>query len=251
MGVGIIGGIIGIGVAGFLILIPLKDRNFVNDLQSRFFATTDSAVNGETKKLFNSYVVDKVLPGYSKCGDTIDKHCYAAPSFGSDPVSGLYQAWRQNKLETKLAEKYGIEFKYQKASRTWHLIAPGLGADGADIGADGHGLEQIFNSRSGARAAISSMLDDALDKETKSLSMMERYKVGRLLEEKYGIRRCIIFCGIKDSLADKAADQKIAAKLFITQRVIMPRSKILGTALECFLTPSCDPTNNSFHGYGS
>lgn len=239
IGGGSVGGILGIFIALFLTLVPLKIEHIVSNLQSRFFATSQDAVQSETQKLFERYVITRVLPGYKKCGTTIKKGCTAVVS-GSNPVSSLYKTWSQAKLENTLAEKYGIEFQ-AKANGHWVLKAPGLAAAGEDIGTDGSGLESKLVSRAGVRTSVASALDDALSKETKFTQVMTRYKFGRLLEEKYGVKRCIIFCGTKDSLADKVAAQKTAAKLFLTQRVIVPRTNSLGIALECLLS-DCDTT---------
>ena len=69
-----------------------------------------------------------------------------------------------------------------------------------------------------------------------------RFKIGRLLEEKYGIKRCIIFCGAKDALTDFPKEQKIAAQLYLVQRVLQPRSETYGLVLGCLLDPNCDAT---------
>lgn len=242
------GTIIGLMVAAFLLLIPLKIETMVNNLQSRFFATSENATQSETQSLFESYMITRVLPSYKSCGTTVSRHC-TVRNFGTNPISSLYRAWSQARLENTLADKYGIEFKYYSKGNSWHLKAPGLTSAGEDIGADGSGLGRLLTSRSEFRSALSIALDDALEKETKFTQVMTRYKIGRLLEEKYGIKRCLIFCGVKDPLADNIADQKIAAKLFLTQRVIYPRNNSLGIVLMClFNGDNCDATTTKTPG---
>lgn len=237
-GAGIGGGLAGIALMLFFLLIPLKIEHIVNNLESHFFSSSNSAIEQETQNMFERYMVKNVLPSYKNCGTTIDKNC-TVRVVGNGPVSHLYRTWANAKIENKLATNYGIEFKYHAPSKTWYLKAPGSNAGGDNIGPDGAGLESDFqrSNRAGMRAAI----NDALQNETRWKNVVVRYKVGRLLEEKYGIKRCIMFCGTRDQLADKVDAQKKSAQLYIVQRVITPRTASLGIVLECMLN-NCDPT---------
>lgn len=241
-----IGGGAAVGVAGtsvflFFLLLPLKIENVVTNLHDRFFGTADSAVQGETQTLFERYITEHVLPSYKSCGTTIDRHCSARIP-GDNTVSNLYRAWANARIETTLADKHGIEFKYYSKSGTWHLKAPGLSSDGVDIGADGSGLTRELNGRTEARKAIKAAVNDALEQETRWKKVMVRYKVGRLLEEKYGIKRCIVFCGTRDALADNLDAQRRAAELYLVQRVVSPHTESLGIVLECLMS-GCDATH--------
>jgi murein DD-endopeptidase MepM/ murein hydrolase activator NlpD len=238
IGAGIGGGLAGIALMLFFLLIPLKIEHIVNNLESHFFSSSNSAIGQETQNMFERYMVRNVLPSYKNCGTTIDKNC-AARVVGNGPVSHLYRTWANARIENKLATNYGIEFKYRAASKTWYLKAPGSNAAGDNIGPDGTGLGSDFqrSDRAGMRAAI----NDALQNETRWKNVVVRYKVGRLLEEKYGIKRCIMFCGTRDQLAGKVDSQKKSAQLYIVQRVITPRTASLGIVLECMLN-NCDPT---------
>src|ERR1700722_14736702 len=46
-----VGGIFGVGIFVFLSLIPLKIENIVNSLQTRFFSTSENAMENETQSL--------------------------------------------------------------------------------------------------------------------------------------------------------------------------------------------------------
>lgn len=228
-------------MALFLLLIPLKIENMVSNLEHHFFSTSENAVQKETEKGLEGYITKRVIPGYRRCGDTISKGCSALVVSGSNnPVTNLYNSWSNARLENKLATQYGIEFKYDRTGKTWRLKAPGTGADGDNIKSDGSGLDGEF--RRADRTAMRSAIGDAMQNETRWKKVMYRYKVGRLLEEKYGIKRCIIFCGTRDTLAGKIDAQKTAAKLYLVQRVISPRTESLGIVLECMLT-SCNASD--------
>ncbi|HVV25562.1 MAG TPA: hypothetical protein VHC21_00830 [Candidatus Saccharimonadales bacterium] len=233
-------GVATIVVAGFLMLVPLKIEHIVTNLQDHFMGTSNSAVEEETQTLFKGYM-KKVLPAYKSCGTTRSKNC-TPKDFGDGPIGSLYRTWSNARLENKLADDYGLEFQYKNIGgrNTW-VMKTSSNSAGINIGEDGSGLDQEFNSRSEARKAITAYLDDALEGETKWKSVMIRYKTGRLLEEKYGLRRCMIFCGVTDPLQDKVDAKKKAAQLYLVQKVLKPRTDTMGTVLECLLDTSCDP----------
>ena len=244
-------GIVGLVVVVFLMLIPLKIEHIVNNLQTRFFSTSENAVERQSENMLSMYIKRHVLPALSKCsGSTIDKNCN--PEFGesNNPVDALYKGWSNNRLENKLATKYGIEFQYNKHTNKYYMKAPGItNPNGDDISkfADPRNPSEfdknLFTqvSRGQARQAVR----DAMQNETRWKKVMYRFKVGRLLEEKYGIKRCVVYCGKRDALADKVDAKKNAAQIFLTQRVIVPRTETMGIVMECLLNPSCDPMNTS------
>jgi lysophospholipase L1-like esterase len=249
-GGGIGAGIVTIAIVGFFSAASLKIESIVNDLQGHFFSTSENAVDGEESNLLSGYF-KAIMPSYKKgsCGTTLDKDC-SVNILGTNPVDNLYRAWSQAKLENTLAEKYGIEFKYDSASNTYYLKAPGTTdtaegdkiATAADGSPDLTSIESEF-SRSD-RTELRSTVDTALKNETAWKQVFYRYKVGRLLEEKYGIKRCIIACGsVRDPLANFVAEKKNAMQLFAVQRVITPRNMSLSIVLGCLISPTCDATS--------
>lgn len=222
-------------IAGFLAIIPMKIQHTVDGLTSRFFGTSEDAQSKASDKLVSRYIKNKVLPGYEKCGSTVNRKCSAVVDRKkNNPVSKMYTAWSDNRLEEKLAKK-GIEF--EKKDGTWKMKYTKYdGGKGVDIGRNGENIEKEMTKRSEIRAAVR----ESLEKETRWKQVMYRYRVGRLLETKYGIKRCIVFCGAKDSFAEKKAERKVAAKLYIVERVITPRNKNLGVVFSCLLSSNCD-----------
>ncbi len=226
-------------LATFFLLVPLKIEHIVTNLEGRFFSGANSAVEQETQNMFERYMIRHVLPSYKACGSTISKDC-SVRVVGNGPVSHLYRTWANARLENKLADNYGIEFKYDKVGKNWHLKAPGANPGGDNIGPDGRGLNTDFKRAD--RAAMRAAINDSIQSETRWKKVMYRYKVGRLLEEKYGIKRCIVFCGTRDKLADKSDKvKKKTALIFLNQRVFGPRDEGLAAALRCMLN-NCDPT---------
>lgn len=248
LGGGGIAGILSAVVIGLFSLIPLKVESMVENVQNHFFSSAENAAGKETDHLLKNYMVRYVLPSYKNCGTTVSRSCRVGAIGGSstNPVKNLYTTWAHAKFENKLADG-GIEFRHDKASNTWHLKAPGTSSSGVDIGKDGEKFDTEFNKtdRAGMRQAVR----DAMKNETRWKKVMYRFKVGRLLETKYGIKRCIVFCGKRDAFSDKKEAKKTVAKLYLVQRVIAPRNKNLGIVIKCLLE-NCDakktePTDGS------
>lgn len=237
---GAVGGVAAITIMVSVATVPLKIEHMVENLQNRFFSTSESAVKKAERKMFTRYVQKHVLPSYKNCKSTIDRRCSVKIiGNGKNPVSNMYRAWADNRLETKLAENYGIEFRYSKG--TYYLKSPG--SKDIDIGSDGNKLDGLFEKAS--TNDIRNSWDKGLEGETHWKKMMYHYKVGRLLEEKYGIRRCLAFCGVRDQFHDKKQEKKNAAKILITQRVITPRTETLGIVMECLVDTSCNPNEKT------
>ena len=169
------GGIIGIIIAFFILLTPLKILSLVTDLSSHFFAGSNNAVQSETQSLFSNYI-KQIMPSYrlNSCGTTLDRSCKVTIK-GSDPISNLYRTWHEAGLENTIAEKYGIEFKYDKATNTYYLKAPGAddtsegdpisGTVNSDGSADFSKLDAEFQRSD--RTEVRATINQALSNETK------------------------------------------------------------------------------------
>jgi len=251
LGGGIIGGLIAIIVGLFLVLIPLKIESIVDNLEDHFFASSENATEGETENLFSGYIKNVIsdFPGHNCTSTRVDKDC--APTFnGNNPVQRLYRTWQQARLETKLADDYGLEFRWDKTSNTYYVKVGGesdakaeadspiskaeLGDAGSDLFDDGEWSETTRNG-------IRMLFRDSIKDETLLNRVWLHFKFGRLMEEKYGIKRCIVFCQGRDQLSDAIEAGKNSAKIIFTRRVITPRAQALGQAIECVLDTSCDP----------
>ena len=248
-GGGAIGGIIALIVAVFMMLIPLKIEHMISNLQKHFFSTAENAVGKESETMLKRYLA-RTVTGYknANCSSTIDKNCKFSLDYGKGPIGKLYTDWHNARLENKLAEKYGIEFK--KVGNDWYLKAPGTSIEGDRISQnpDGSISESSIDSefQRADRQTMRSAIGEATANESKWKQVMYRFKVGKLLESKYGIKRCIIFCKGRDKLADKTksvkdniAIQKQSAKAFLISRVIEPRSSTSAKILGCLIS-NCD-----------
>ncbi len=231
-------GIIILIIVGFFALGTLKIEHIVDNIENHFEAGSMNAIDNETQNAFQSYIKKYVLPAYRHCGTTISKECSVkvlGPT--TNPVTHLYKAWAQARVENHLATGDKFIIQYNRISRTWRVITPDTGKDGLNIGPNGENLGQVMDKRADVRAAA----NKAIEGETGLKKMVIRYQIGTLLQEKYGIKRCIIFCGTKDALADSVDAQKKAAQMFFVEKVLIPRTQTLGLALKCFMDDNCNP----------
>lgn len=243
-------GIIGLIIAGlvlvFVSLVPLKIENIVKQYQAKFAATTENAVETQGQTMLDHYIADHVLPSYRKCGTTVTKSCKASVTVVTgNPVTNVYKSWADARLENTLAERHGIEFKYDSASKSWYLKAPGTSQKGDRLNGSptSEQLDKEFSRTD--RAGMRNAARQAMASETRWKQIYYHFKLGRLLEEKYGVRRCLAYCDKRDAFADSIDQRKNMAKLYLVQRVITPRSEGLGIVLECLLKPDCVPTDTS------
>jgi hypothetical protein len=244
IGVGSGAGIAGVLIAAFLALLPLKINHLVNNLQGRFFASSESAVQRRAEYLMGDYIRRHVIPSLGdNCPSTrTDKSCINVIA-GETPAARLYRGWKDANLENKLANNYGIEIskgRFQGPDGTYQYR---LSIDGGKSGVNLDGFarnEQGLFEAVGNRQDIRSKFKEAFANETRWKRVMYRFKVGRLLERKYGIRRCLFFCKITDKFSDWKDNYKGAAKAKIAQRVILPHNDILALALSCIFDPSTD-----------
>ncbi len=229
-------------------------KHEVENLRKHFYAASNQAVQNEVDNLFAHYIAKKVLPGYSSCGSTTSKDCMALDSSADNLVSKLYKTWRDTKFETKLAEGHGIEFRFDKTNKTWTLRSP---TRTVDIGPNG---EKLFTEKN--TKDMSEMRKEAfraIDKEAMVKKIVLRYKIGRLLDKKYGAKRCLVVCMATKPLRTATKDaseemKKYFARQFLA-RVILPRYQMQGSALLCLIESSCKPdkpdtapTNESSNG---
>ncbi|HET9850417.1 MAG TPA: hypothetical protein VFP35_02220 [Candidatus Saccharimonadales bacterium] len=242
---------LGISIAGFFFLLPYKLNFIMNDLEKHYYSSTQNAMDKEVDSLFSNYLRNKVLPSLRSgktCGtsvlSTINRKCTTIVQ-GSGLVNKLYSSWSQAHMENDLANKYGIEFGYEGGN--YYMKAPGLGLDDTKYNIDGfakasgESLDDFiskdpqltgFGSTKEFKAAVAAKLDTALQNESRYTQVMFKYKVGRYLEKKFGIKRCIVACDTRRDFSDWK-NKKKAATLIRAQRVLQPNNQLLAFVLGC------------------
>lgn len=224
-------------IGGYSFLLPLKVTALIERLDMLFQSAPQAAMQKMADNLLNKYIANYVLKGINTgyCKSTVEPTCVGDIG-GNGPISRLYQAWRQNKIETKLAKDYGIVF----GKRGDQLF---MAVDGKDVLNNADLLEvmkgnaSIFDvgsetSVTEARRAVRLAFKDASIWDR----VFFRYEAGKSLE-KYGIKRCVIACNFRDNFTAAIADKKLAAQAAFVQRVITPISEEYGIFFQCLLSP--------------
>lgn len=242
-----------VGIAAislFMLIVPLKVLHTVNNLQDRYFGTSESAVEKRIEHHFNRYIAAHVLQslngeGLCKNTRTIDRSC-VKPITGGGPAATLYRGWQDARLETKMANQYGFEIAREPNSNTFTLRVDGKVSNIDIEGFRKNPANGLFQA-SGGREDIRRSVRQALSNETRWKKVMYRYKVGKLMERKYGIRRCVFFCKTTDKFQDWKTEKRNGFNSMLARRVLQPRSQTLGLALGCIFSTDCDndPTSTS------
>lgn len=239
------GGIGGFALLVFFLLLPLKILHIMENLQGHFFSTGVSAVQRRSEVLFSDYLKKHVMPGMDKGGvcvstRTIDRTCVKIDSAAS-PASRLYRAWADARLENKLFVNQGIEI-VRNTDRSFNLK---INKDKykADIPlaefVNAPGVTNMFEIAGLSTNEARTHIRRAFEDETLWKRAMYRFKVGRLLERKYGIVRCLFACKVRDDYHDWTGKKANAAEIMLARRIIQPHSLALGIALECIISSSC------------
>lgn len=245
------GAIIGGGIVTALVsllvfifsLLPLKILHIAQSLENRFFATSQNAVGKESEKMFSSYLTKHVMPGLIRgtCPSTRISRSCVAPITGTSPIDRLYDGWRQGRIESKLYERYGIEIARGSDNRL-RILSSDLPGGGVDITHLEGTNRNIFDEPGLNNRQFRSKFREAFANETRVKQAFLFWKYGGFIEKKYGHKRCLTACTALDRFTDKVADKKLAGKAYIAQRILEPRSEMLGLAIQCVLSGgSCDP----------
>lgn len=249
---GIIGSILTGGsiltVFGFTSLAPLKIDSIVTRLEGVFGAGGDFATSRTLENMVNWYYTRDVLPGLQsgRCHSTISRNCVSLSSGDS-----LFDAWRkaivQGHLESQLADKYGLEFGLKNGQYYMKTNVNGIAKTGTipteDFRAMLNGKVNIFQEgakiglvgEKGTQAEMRAAIREALKGASLADRVYFRLFIIPLLEQKIGLRWCMIACNAQDPFKDTIATKKLAAKALLIQQVIEPASKEYAFALQCVL----------------
>ncbi|GEM_PF-5327501 len=220
-------------------LSSLKIATAVKALESRFAAASTQAAEGTVNKMFNQYMVDHVFPNIGKgsCKTTVDAGCVSTIKNSDNPVTQMFKAWKEDRLETKLAKRYGLV--YGKSGTTYFLRL-----DGEKINL-GNGSSAFGDSSvdAGTRSRIERLTSERIKKGTLWDRVVFHLRYAPFLKSKYGIRHCIQACDPLNKFTDKWETKKQAGKAYVIQRVISPLSESYGLILQCLLDPpACNTT---------
>jgi hypothetical protein len=233
---GIGGGLATVAVIGFFFVSTMKVESVIQNVNEEFGAASSQAVDTMVQYQFRQWVIKYIAPnlGHGTCHSTIDPGCVkVAP--GSGPMSQLYNGWRQDRLEQKLAKKFDVVIG--KKGNTYYINSGGktinFGDNVSDVFSDSGGT-------AGERHEIERILSSRLKNGTKWDRLYYRFKIAPLLKAKYGIRYCINACKPINKFTDSLSVKKKAAKAYTVQRVISPLSESYGLLIQCVMEGGCN-----------
>ncbi len=252
------GGIAALIITIIMILVPLKIETIVQNLEHKYFAAGDNAVQKEADSILSSYYRNVVLKNFGpRCRATIDIGCRAKPITGKDLFSAAFRGLagqdsngnpRFEPFEHKLAREKGILIKKDAGGRLFLSTPdlPGNGLDISDLNKAGMTISDIIDNSpdQGAFKRVSkrqlrAQILAAYDDETKFKKIIYRFKVGRLLETKYHVRRFLP----DNPIANTYLKGKNNFKAFLAERLLQPYNDELGIVVICLFddSPACDP----------
>lgn len=217
-------------------ILPLKILHMVNNLQARFYATAENAVEMQTERLFSNYIRGKIMSSLAGCrGVYIDHNCN--PYDGSSLVKKLYRGWSDGRLEEKLRQQAGIEIRKNQVSQRFEMRFSG--GDRLDIEdlRQNKTLSQLIDAKGDwtevKKSQVKGVYKTALKGATRHASAMYYLKVTPYLAKKVGIRWCVIGCDKKQDYDKWKADKKFGAKMWMAERVLGPRFELYSMIMRC------------------
>lgn len=241
------------GVLLFMAMLPLKVEHIVSNLQGKYSATSENALGKETSNLFSDYVKNSIMPSLlnGTCKTTIDPKCVVVPG-GTGKLKQLYAAWSKGRIENKLATKYGLIMGKDEHGFFINFKGENIGnqAQFARLRTDPYfSLFDLSGTKRVSKGEFRQATRDALKNATLWDKTYFRYKVVKLRATQFGLKNCVVVCNPLDKFSESYATKKLAAKLFLAQRVLGPLSESYSLLFQCMLSPTqCDtklsPTSN-------
>lgn len=228
------------GIIAFMALLPLKIEHFISNIENYSSAASKTALQTEGNHLFKDYIRKYVIQNLGKpgCRSTASAGC-VAPIGGNNPVSRLYQAWRQDRIEQKLATKFGLEIGKTGSTGKYYIRTAN---DRFDF-KDKESLSKFFtddHTKSGKLYEIEQEIADRLKTASYWDRLYYRFKVAPLLKAKYGIRYCLNACKTLHKKADNFKGWRQTAKAVTFQRVLEPLGASHSFIVGCIMAGSGD-----------
>lgn len=246
------GGSAVLGIFLFFALLPLKIESLVQNLEGKMGAEASQALQKETDNLERSFIEKHVLPNIGKgtCHTTLDAGC-VSKSDSKTPFGKLFNAWRESGRERWMAENgfligknksgfyISINGNYFSDSKTMDSQVKEVLAGKRsffDLSGNDHMKYKV------TRSELRSFVREQFKAGTLWDKTYNRFRVGKLLETKYGLQRCVFFCNIRDKFADFVDTKKLAGQAILINRLVEPVSDHRAMVLSCILAggDTCD-----------
>lgn len=241
--------LVGGGIGALLLLMPtLRLEGYMARINERAFGYAQGAVEQRMGFLLERYITTRVFSSLEACGTKVSLDC--AQTYPESGIAGgLFDKWRDARIEEKLFDKYGIQI--EKTGNT---------APGSDkfVVRDRFG-RQIFlndgeirrgrwlsNGRGPGSRELGREISRLLKVETRWYQVMERRSIRKALIRKYDVKFwCMLACNQRDRAELKYADAKTNLKHRMTERIVYPFSEKVGLYMDCIISGQAGSGNCS------
>jgi hypothetical protein len=225
------GGLTGLLIALLVFVLPLKILHMIENLENKFFSSLNHSAQKEAETLTSQYLRRRMVVLRHCKGGIVDASCNPISKF--NPIERAFRGMQNAKFEDTLAKKYNIQIRWDTGNGGHYYINNTVADDFVNGNMD---IDEW--SKANGRNEVRQAFAKAIENETGFKKVVLRYKVGRLLEQKYGIKRCLFWCESRDAFADNGVRQRTAFKLAFSQRVLGPRDTALKRLVDCLLSVS-------------
>lgn len=233
--------LIGVIIAGFFALLPLKLESFMKNFEQKFGQKVEDVTERRVGQIVTYYLVKRALGAeFANCDTTpggSGKLCDPIINKGG-LLGDLYKNMQVKKFENTLAEKQGIRFRVYEGSNGLRRLAVTTPAGVIDdtIQGDLDGStgrfdpsRDLFGSNREARLAFK----NAVNKELPWYRVMKRRHMRALLRDKYGVKQWRVFEKTRDNVDDRVAAAKKKFKTVRVNNVTLPAFEKMGLYIKC------------------
>ncbi len=246
---GVFGGVAGV-VMSILLLALLSSLPFgftstMENVKAKEMKVLNENIASMNDSFMSYYIVKYLAPGMQlkQCTSTIvDRNC-AVSAKGDGVVSRMFRAWQKASIENQWA-KNGFEIRRDRATNRYFIRATGTG----DIDITryvANANDNMFHEID--RSDLRSVIRESHMRSSKWDRILVRFGWGKkTIRLAYGNVRCVLSCKVltfkENYFSEPIAQKKRAFKIKFAQRVLYPRSQMIGLAFECLFAGSkCNP----------
>lgn len=223
-------------IAFILFFLPvLRLESYLSSINQRVFGFASNAVSQRVEHLFERYMITRVIQ-LNTCGNNVTGNCKADYT-DKGIAGGLFNAWRDAKVEQKLIDQFDLKFETNKNPLTGEVnrITVRSGKTGKVITLS-EGQIKAGNFSGGDRE-FGREVNKFLRQETRWYEVMQRRSVRKYLVRKHDVKFwCFFACTARDNLDLKTASAKTRLKYKLVERIIYPFSPKLGFILDCIVS---------------
>jgi len=242
---GIGAGLIGAGLISFLVLFlpALRLEGYMANINNRVFAAANNAVQQRTEKLFERFMITRLL-GMDKCGGVVSSGCrvnYANMGLASN----LFNSWQDARVEDKLINEYGFSFVSRPnpaPGQPRFIVTDKAGNEIKLSSSDVNNGNFLKGNR-----AMGKEINAGLKEATRWDQVLQRRSIRKYLTRKHGVKFwCFFACNQKDAIDNAKISAKTKLQYKLLERVVYPFTPKYALIMKCLASGDpgvCSPDN--------